>query len=117
MDELAMQGQPIGQVGGLAITTPSPYSRLGRSIRQAYGGGLQQAAAIDVAANLTAMKVSAATNLARGAQMEIATMSQMEAQLKQAIPEAAERLEQLGSVATMEVTNLLISSMSQMRRM
>ena len=110
-------GQSLGSVGGLTIVPPSPYSRLGRTIRQTYGGGLERGANIDVEANVTNMKVGAAVNLSRSAQTEIAMMSQVEQQLSEAVPGAAERLKTLGNLASLEVANILSGSLNTLRRM
>jgi hypothetical protein len=110
-------GQSLGTVGGLTIMPPSPHSRLGRSISRTYGSGLDRAAEIDVDANVTNLKVGAAINLSRSAQTEIAMMSQVEQQLSEAVPGAAERLKALGTLASIEVTNILSGGLNTIRRM
>jgi hypothetical protein len=103
--------------GSGALGFPSPRSQIGKALSRVQGQGLVRAASIDVETTLSRVKLSAATSLARTAQSEIAMLTSMEAELIKTVPLAGNRLEFLGNMACVQVSELLADTLNQLRRM
>ena len=104
--------------GGLsnrdAVALERPTSR---QLAQLEAGGLVRATQIDIETRLGQMKMSAASSMARTAHSEIAMMTAMEAELIRAVPLAANRLEMIGNIATIQMAEILADDLTHLRQL
>lgn len=100
--------------GGGLVPRRSP---LGRELARVNGTGLVRAAQTDIEARLTDLKLAAAAGLGTSAQQHVATMTAMEGELVKAVPLAASRLEMIGNLTAIGMTEIVTDAVSKLRRM
>ncbi|MCL2468139.1 MAG: hypothetical protein FWF21_12890 [Micrococcales bacterium] len=105
--------------GGLsaALGRRSPIQReVSRELARTQGQALIRAAQTDVEARLTDLKLAAAASLGTSAQQHVATMTAMEGELVKAVPLASARLEMIGNLTTIGMTEIVTDAVSKLRR-
>jgi hypothetical protein len=97
----------------------SPEHRISRQVTkcvaQIDGGTQVQLARIDSTAELQAAKVDAMAAVSRKAMQAVALLTQMEAQLTQAVPHAADRLASIADLAAVALNEVVVDASRRVR--
>jgi len=100
--------------GGL----PSPLlsRQLGRALTRIEAGTIVQVAQVDSHATIQAAQVDAVAAVAQRALQNVAFVTQIEQQLTQAVPLAASRLQAIGDLSTLAMSQIVTDTATRLRR-
>ena len=108
---------PYGTGGGL-LSRYNPIARdTNRELARTQGQALVRAAQADIETRLTDLKLAAVASLGSSAQQHVATMTAMEGELVKAVPLASSRLEMIGNLTAIGMTEIVTDAVSKLRRM
>lgn len=95
---------------------PSRRSAAGKAITAAGERGLVEAVQIEIDSQLDELRLSAAARLVSSAQQQVAMVTAMEGELTRAVPLAGPRLEMMGNLATLGMTEIVTDGITRSRR-
>jgi hypothetical protein len=87
-----------------------------KAIARVQSQGLVRAAASDVEAVLSQVKLGAAASIGRSAQHEVALLTSMELELAKLVPEAAGRIDAIASITAIQMAEIVADSLIRLRR-
>ncbi len=106
--------QPYRPSGGLA---PILRGATGRALSRVEQQHLVRVTTVRSEALIQEEKVEAVCQLGQRAQQGIALMTQLEQQLSQLVPLSASRLQAIGDLTTLSVSEVVVDAVRQVRRL
>jgi len=100
--------------GGL--TSPLLSRQVDRSLARLRAGTVVQVARVDSRATVQAAQVDAVAAVAQRALQNVAFVTQIEQQLGQAVPMAVSRLQAIGDLSTLAMSQVVTDTATQLRR-
>jgi hypothetical protein len=90
--------------------------QVGRTLARLEAGTVVQVARVDSQATVQAAQVDAVAAVAQRAMQNVAFVTQIEQQLAQAVPLAASRLQAIGDLATLAMSQVVTDTAARVRR-
>lgn len=90
--------------------------QVGRSLARIEGNASLEIARVEARADLQAAQVDAMSAVTQHALQGVAFISQVEQQLAQAVPLAASRLQAIGDIGTLGISQIVMDTANKLRR-
>lgn len=116
MNEVQQYGSSR-QLGTYASGGYTPSRALGKQLSRMEGTAMIRAVETDIEARMSALKLSAVASLGSSAQQQVAMLTQMEMELAKASPAASGRLDMLGTVTSLAMTEIVTDAAAKLRRL
>jgi hypothetical protein len=98
------------------LVSPLLSRQVERSLARLQAGAVVQVAQVDSRATVQAAQVDAVAAVAQRALQNVAFVTQVEQQLAQAVPLAASRLQAIGDLGTLAMSQVVTDTATQLRR-
>jgi hypothetical protein len=103
-------------VSGGGLPSPLISRQVGRALTRIEAGTVVQVARVDSQATVQAAQIDAVAAVAQRAMQNVAFVTQVEQQLGTAVPLAVSRLQAIGDLATLAMSQVVSDTATQLRR-
>lgn len=115
--EVGSGGDGLGLGAGLSGLERRSLARgVSRQVARTQAGAIVRTVQVDVEAVLADRKIRAVVGLGMAAQSQIAGLSAVEGELTKAVPLAGNRLEMIGNLTTVNVSEIVTDAVAKLRR-
>jgi hypothetical protein len=97
--------------------SPLRVGSVGRTVARIEATGSIRLARLEMESEVQAATVDAVGYVGRRAMQDVAILSQLENQLAQAVPLAASRLEAIGNITALAMSNVVADTVCKLRRL